>query len=62
MVDNLKLPAPPRENSVLGNGSSPFASYVVNATRDGLVSETVENVPVFSGVKSIQGINMSSSL
>lgn len=62
VVDNLKLPAPPRENSVLGNGLSPFASYIVKASRDGLITETVENVPVFSGVKSIQGINMSSSL
>lgn len=62
VADALELPAPPRENSVLGNGSSPYASYVVKASRGGLVSETVENVPIFSGVKSIQSINMSSAL
>ena len=55
------LPAPPKENSVIGNGSAPFASYGVEATRDGLRTELIENVPIFSGIKSIQPLNMNVS-
>ncbi len=59
-VSDIKLPAPPKINSEIGNGASPYASYTVSATRDGLRRETVENVPVFSGIKSIQPIDMQS--
>ncbi len=61
MVNDIVLPAPPRINSEEGNGAPPYASYTVLATREGLVDETVENVPIFSGVKSIQPITMSSA-
>ena len=61
IADGMILPAPPRMNSVEGNGLSPFASYSVTADREGLRAVTVENVPIFSGVKSIQPINLSPS-
>ncbi len=60
VVSDIVLPAPPKLNSEIGNGAPPYASYSVLATRDGLVGETVENVPVFSGIKSIQPIDMQS--
>ena len=59
VADGMILPAPPRVNSVEGNSESPFASYVVTADREGLRGQTIENVPIFSGVKSIQPINLS---
>lgn len=59
VADGMILPAPPRVNSVEGNGQSPFASYVVTADREGLRGQTIENVPIFSGVKSIQPVNLS---
>lgn len=61
IADGMVLPAPPRINSVEGNGSSPFASYSVAAQRDGLRSAVVENVPIFAGVKSIQPIILAPS-
>ncbi|MBQ2862654.1 MAG: hypothetical protein IJE84_00590 [Clostridia bacterium] len=61
VADGMILPAPPRQNSVEGNGQSPFSSYSVNASREGLRTEVIENVPVFSGVKSIQPINLAPS-
>ena len=61
VINDIILPAPPRINSEEGNGSPPYASYSILATREGLVDETVENVPIFSGVKSIQPITMSSA-
>ncbi len=60
VVGDIVLPAPPKINSEQGNGKSPYASYTVSASRDGLVGEEVENVPVFSGIKSIQPIVMKS--
>ncbi len=60
MINAIALPAPPKINSELGNGLSPYASYSVLASREGLIDEKVENVPIFSGVKSIQPIVMSS--
>ncbi len=59
VADGMILPAPARINSVEGNGQSPFADYTVSADREGLRPLTVENVPIFSGVRSIQPINLS---
>lgn len=59
VADGMILPAPPRVNSVEGNGQSPFASYSLTADREGLRAQTIENVPIFAGVKSIQPINLS---
>lgn len=59
VADGMVLPAPPRINSVEGNGKSPFASYVVTAEREGLRGQTIENVPIFAGVKSIQPVNLA---
>ncbi len=61
VADGMILPAPPRENSIEGNGASPFASYSVSAGRDGLSPAAVENVPIFAGVKSIQPITLAPS-
>ena len=60
VADGMVLPAPPRENSIIGNGMAPFANYSVIAERDGMRGETVENVPIFAGVKSIQPITLAS--
>lgn len=58
VADGMILPAPPKENSVIGNDATPFASYSVEAMREGLRAELIENVPIFSGIKSIQPLNM----
>ena len=61
VVDGMMLPAPPRINSQEGNGLSPYADYTVSASREGLRTLTVENVPIFAGVRSIQPITLSPS-
>ena len=59
VADGMLLPAPPRINSVEGNSAAPFADYTVLASREGLRPLTVENVPIFPGVRSIQPITLS---
>ena len=58
-TENLPLPTPPRENSIDGNGKPPYSSYTVSATRRGLASETVEHVPIFSGIISVQPVTLT---
>ncbi len=60
VADSMVLPAPPRDNSVIGNGESAYADYSVSADREGMRGVTVENVPVFSGVKSIQPLILTN--
>ena len=59
VADGMILPAPPRINSVEGNGAAPFVDYTVTASREGLRPFVVENVPIFSGVRSIQPITLA---
>lgn len=61
MTERMLLPAPPRENSVDGNGRPPYSSYTVTAEREGLRGERVENVPVFAGVGSVQPIVLTDN-
>ncbi len=57
-VFNLKTP--PRDDSQQAetNGALPYASYNVSVRSDGYVEQIAMNVPVFSGVISIQGIDL----
>lgn len=62
VADSMKLAAPPIENSILENAADPYASYSIRAWREGLLSETVENVPIFDAVRSIQPITLSADV
>ena len=57
-VFNLKTPI--REESLRAeNGDiNPYASYNVSVQSDGYVEQIAMNIPVFSGVISVQGIDL----
>ena len=54
------LKAPPRADSqqVENDGRLPYANYNISVRNDGYVEQIAMNVPVFSGVVSIQGIDL----
>lgn len=57
-IFNLKTPS--RADSLQANGGDeiPYASYNVSVKSDGYVEQIAMNVPVFSGVVSVQGIDL----
>ncbi len=61
IAGDMLLPAPPRENSLSEGRREPFADYSVRAYREGLEELVVENVPVFSSVRSVQPITMRAA-
>lgn len=54
------LNAPPVADSQQSktDGSLPYANYNISVQNDGYVEQIAMNVPVFSGVVSVQGINL----
>lgn len=57
----LELPAPDREESLSpgANGTGlPYANYIIQTVKEGYYSVTNNNVAVFSGVTSVQNIDM----
>ena len=54
------LKTPPRADSqkAENNGVLPYASYNISVQSDGYVQQIAMNVPVFSGVLSVQGIDL----
>ncbi len=57
-TDKAALPAPSRQESELAGTNKPYATYTVNVTKDGYYPVTNTGVPVFSGVTSIQPVEM----
>lgn len=59
--DNVRLPAPPGELSLSPSASSgklPYAVYTVYVEHPGFVRALFSNVPVFSGIESVQPVRM----
>ncbi len=57
-VFNLKTPSSAASQQVENNGVLPYANYNVSVQSDGYVEQIAMNVPVFSGVISVQGIDL----
>ena len=53
-----ELPAPSRELSEVPGNTKPYATYTVTVEKDGYYSVTNTGVPIFSGVTSIQPVEM----
>ena len=54
----ISLPAPSVENSLRADQKDPFFLYRVRVEKEGFYTQTTENVPVFSGISSLQPITM----
>ncbi len=54
----IELPAPARSLSELPGNEKPYATYTLQIEKDGYYTVTNTNVPVFSGVTSIQPVEM----
>ena len=57
-VFNLKTPLSAVSQQYTNDGETPFARYNVSVQSDGYVEQIAMNVPVFSGVLSVQGIDL----
>jgi len=57
-VFKLETPAKGDSQQAENNGILPYASYNVSVRSDGYVEQIAMNVPVFSGVVSVQGIDL----
>ncbi len=53
-----ELPAPSRELSEVPGNNKPYATYTVTVEKGGYYSVTNTGVPIFSGVTSIQPVEM----
>lgn len=57
----VELPAPPKSRSLSPEGDSdgkPFSAYTIRADKEGFFSIIGLDVPIFSGIKSIQPLRM----
>lgn len=57
----IELPAPPREESQSYNAdksNKPYAGYIVEIIKEGYYTVTNNNVVIFSGVTSLQNVDM----
>ncbi len=57
-TDKIELPAPPRSLSESPGSAKPYATYTLQIDKDGYYRITNTNVPIFSGVTSIQPVEM----
>lgn len=58
-TETVSLPAPKKSNSTAPNQpDSPYAIYDITVSRDGYYTRNIKGVSVFSGVGSIQLVNM----
>ena len=56
---SLKVGAPPKENSSAPNaGGAPFSVYNIDTDKAGYISVRNINVPVYSGVTSVQPVEL----
>jgi hypothetical protein len=54
----IPIPAPPAENSLKSGGAMPYSLVNLEIFADGYYSVSVQNIPIFAGIKSTQNINM----
>ncbi len=57
-VFNLKTPPKADSQQAENGGVIPYANYNVSVKSDGYVEQIAMNVPVFSGVVSVQGVDL----
>ena len=55
----ITLPAPPKNMSESPGAKKPYATYNVDVDKDGFFPKRFINVPIFSGVTSVQPVNLS---
>ncbi len=58
-VFKLKTPMRQESQQPENDGKLPYSSYNVSVSSDGYVEQIAMNVPVFSGVISVQGIDLN---
>ena len=56
--ERIALPAPPAALSLLPGGKKGFADYTVAVFKEGFYPVLLKNVPLFSGVTSIQTVEL----
>ena len=54
----ITLPAPPAAESESPGNEKPFATYNIEVDKEGFYPRQFLNVPVFSGITSIQPVNL----
>ena len=54
----LALQAPDRANSMSPDKARPYATYLIEVVKEGYYPVTDSNVPIFSGITSIQPVEM----
>ena len=54
----FKLKTEPKADSLEANGSVPYTSYNLSVQSDGYVEQIAMNVPVFSGIISVQNVDL----
>lgn len=58
-TDVIKLPAPPKENSLTPQqGKEIYSIYNIKTVKEGFITVENINVAIFSGQRSIQPVNM----
>ncbi|MBE6655647.1 MAG: hypothetical protein E7609_02100 [Ruminococcaceae bacterium] len=57
-TEQIPLPAPPASNSLSAGQNAPFALYRVTVRKEGFYTQVTKNVPVFSGIVSLQPITL----
>ncbi|MBQ8510053.1 MAG: carboxypeptidase regulatory-like domain-containing protein [Clostridia bacterium] len=57
-TDRMALPAPDRALSEAPGNAKPFATYTIQVDKEGYYTVTNTGVPIFSGVTSIQPVEM----
>lgn len=57
-IFNLKTPLKSESQQADEGGDLPYANYNISVRSDGYVEQIAMNVPVFSGVISVQGIDL----
>jgi len=59
LTNEIKLPAPSKSYSLSqGSKEVPFAIYDVEISKDGFYTKKIQNVAVFSGIRSFLPVNM----
>lgn len=57
-IFNLKTPPKSESQQISESGDIPYANYNISVKSDGYVEQIIMNVPVFSGVVSVQNIDI----
>ena len=58
LTPRLPLPAPPLSNSLSPDQSTPYSLWSIDVFCKGFVSKKYENVPIYSGITSVQSAEL----